>query len=69
MTNKEQIQRDLAVAFDFIGQVLDNPELLDKIPEGSAITFLNEVNSKVEQKTRKIPMKKYVKVKRQFEVL
>jgi hypothetical protein len=69
MTNKEQIQRDLTVAFDFIGQVLDEPELLDKIPEGSAITFLNETISKLEKKTGKIPMKKYVKVKRHFEVL
>jgi hypothetical protein len=30
MTNKEQIQRDIAVAFDFIEQIIDNPELTEK---------------------------------------
>jgi hypothetical protein len=47
MTNKEQIQRDIAVAFDFVEQIIDNPELTDKIPEGSAITFIDEENTKI----------------------
>ncbi len=33
MTNKEQIQRDITIAFDFVEQIIDNPDLLDKIPE------------------------------------
>jgi hypothetical protein len=69
MTNKEQIQRDIAVAFDFVEQIIDNPELTDKIPEGSVITFVDEENTKKERQTSKFPQKKYVKVKRHFEVL
>ncbi|HZL12393.1 MAG TPA: hypothetical protein VFC65_20600 [Prolixibacteraceae bacterium] len=69
MTNKEQIQRDIAVAFDFVEQIIDNPELTDKIPEGSVITFIDEENTKTERQTSKFPQKKYVKVKRHFEVL
>lgn len=69
MTNKEQIQRDMAIAFDFVEQIIDNPALLDKIPEGSAITFLDEENKKTEKRINKIPEKKYVKVKRHFEIL
>lgn len=69
MTNKEQIQRDIAVAFDFVEQIIDNPELTDKIPEGSVITFIDEENNKREKHSSKTTQKKYVKVKRHFEVL
>jgi hypothetical protein len=69
MTNKEQIQRDIAVAFDFIEQIIDNPELMEKIPEGSAISFIDDENKKVEKHSSQFPSKKYVKVKRHFELL
>jgi len=69
MTNKEQIQRDLSVAFDFVEQIIDNPEMLDKIPDGSNITFLDDENVKPEKKLTKNTEKKYVKVKRSFELL
>ncbi|NCO56141.1 MAG: hypothetical protein COZ21_09455 [Bacteroidetes bacterium CG_4_10_14_3_um_filter_31_20] len=69
MTNKEQIKRDIAVAFDFVEQIIDNPEILDKIPDGAAITFLDTENAKTERKKDKNTIKKYVKVKRHFEVL
>jgi hypothetical protein len=69
MTNKEQIQRDIAVALDFVEQIIDNPGLTEKIPEGSAVTFIDEENTKAERRTSRILKKKYVKVKRHFEVL
>jgi len=69
MTNKEQIQRDVAVAFDFIEQIIDNPELTEKIPDGSAISFIDDENKKVEKQISHFPSKKYVKVKRHFELL
>ncbi len=69
MTNNEQIQRDIAVAFDFIEQIIDNPDLTENIPEGSAISFIDDENRKVEKKTSHFPSKKYVKVKRHFELL
>ena len=46
MTNRELIQRDIAVVFDFAEQIIDNPDLLDKIPDGTAISFLNEEEKK-----------------------
>ncbi len=64
MTNKEQIQRDIAVAFDFAEQIIDNPALLDKIPEGASISFLDDENVKPEKHNDRRPEKKYVKVKR-----
>jgi hypothetical protein len=69
MTNKEQIQRDIAIAFDFMEQIIHNPEMTDKIPEGAAISFINEGDKRIEKTKIKIPKKKYVRVKRHFEVL
>jgi hypothetical protein len=69
MTNREQIQRDIAIAFDFVEQIIDNPDILEKIPEGTAITFLDDENVKPEKSINKGTLKKYVKVKRHFEVL
>jgi hypothetical protein len=69
LTNKEQIKRDIAIAFDFVEQIIENPELLDKIPDGASITFLDDENVKKEKRINKITKKKYVKVKRHFEVL
>jgi hypothetical protein len=69
MKNKEQIQIDIAVAFDFIEQIIENPDLTEQIPEGSAISFIDDENKKVEKQTPQFPSKKYVKVKRHFELL
>lgn len=69
MTNKEQIQRDMAVAFDFVEQIIEHPEIIDKIPEGSVVSFLDEENKKTEKKTEANQSKKYVRVKRHFEVI
>ncbi len=69
MTNKEQIQRDIAVAFDFIEQIIENPDLTDKIPDGSVISFIDNQNKKIEKQATRLPSTKYVKVKRHFELL
>lgn len=69
MTNKEQIQKDIAIALDFVEQIIESPALLDKIPEGAIITFLDEGNKKMEEPSNSLPKKKYVSVKRHFEVL
>jgi hypothetical protein len=69
MTNKEQIQRDMAVAFDFVEQIIENPGIIDKIPEGATVTFLDEENKKREKREEKNQSKKYVRVKRHFEII
>jgi hypothetical protein len=69
MTNKEQIQRDIAIVFDFVEQIIDNPNILYKIPEGTEIAFLDDQNLKPEKSIDKGTVKKYVKVKRHFEVI
>ncbi len=69
MNNKEQIKKDIILAGDFIEQIISTPDILDKIPEGSSISFLDNENIKPEKSKDKFYQKKYVRVKRQFEVL
>lgn len=69
MTNREQTKRDIVVALDFAGQILENPDLLEDIPKGASITFLDDENVKAENIRNNIAERKYVKVKRHFEVL
>jgi hypothetical protein len=68
MTNREKIKKDMAVAFDFVEQVLASPDMLDKIPDGSAIRFLDSEQENREKKVDK-RKKQYVRVKKHFELL
>lgn len=63
MTNKEQIQRDMAVAFDFVEQIIDEPGITDKIPNESAITFINEEKSKIVKHKERTQKKHTLKLK------
>ncbi len=69
MKNKKQINHDLAIAFEFVEQIFDNPDSLDKIPDGAEISFLDEENVKSDKRTCRETSTKYVKVKRHFELL
>jgi len=68
MTNKEKIRKDIAISFDFAEQIINTPEMLDKIPDGSSIRFLDDEIATHENKSDR-GRKKYVRVKKQFELL
>jgi len=69
MINKDQIKNDMAIGFDFVEKILQNPTLLDKIPDGASISFLDSDHPKVENPKLGNPNKKYVKVSREFVIL
>ena len=70
MTTKEKIiiKKNISRAFDFLDYIVHNPEMLEKIPNHSSIIFLDDENTIVEN-NKTISRKKYVKVKREFEIL
>jgi hypothetical protein len=39
---KEKIQRDIHLTFEFTRYLVDHPELLDRIPDGAQIEFVEE---------------------------
>ena len=68
MTSKEKIKKDIALAFDFLRYIVAHPKELDKIPNNSVITFLDDNKTVIEKKKTPSP-RKYVKVKKEFEVV
>jgi len=42
MTQKEHVNRNIGLTFDFIGGLVDHPETLEKIPNGSELDFIEK---------------------------
>jgi len=41
MTKKEYIERNIGMPFDFIKQLIDHPEAIESIPDGTEIDFID----------------------------
>ena len=68
MTNKETVNRNVGLSFDFIGQIVRNPEMIDAIENNSTIEFLQK-DYPEREKMNRIIANKYIKVKRNFEMI
>ena len=73
MTNKETINRNIGLTFDFLRQVIKNPDLLNEIPDGSTLEFVEKDFTKIEKPTTSLASKgkkrKYLKVKSELELI
>ncbi|HHH55366.1 MAG TPA: hypothetical protein ENK91_17040 [Bacteroidetes bacterium] len=68
MTNKETVNRNIGLTFDFARQIIENPELLDKLTDNSTIEFLQKDYPEREH-TKRIITDRFIKVKRNFELI
>ena len=68
MTNKETVNRNVGLTFDFIRQIVRNPEIIDKIENNSIIEFLQK-DYPEREKSKRIIADKFIKVKRSFEMI
>jgi len=68
MTNKETVTRNVGLSFDFIKQMVKNPTMIDEIENNSTIEFLQK-DYPEREKTKKIIADKFIKVKRDFEMI
>ena len=68
MTNKETISVNIGLTFDFIRQVVKHPEILDNIKDHSTIEFLQKDYPEREN-TKRVIADKFIKVKRNFELI
>ncbi len=71
MTNKETINRNIGLTFDFLRQVLKKPGLLNDIPGGSTLEFVEKDFYKIEKPATSLSSKKrkYLKVKSELELI
>ena len=70
MTNKETIERNIGLTFDFVNHLIDNPNLVEDLPENFTLEFIEKdfpnVEKKQQEKESKIK-RKYVRVRNSFE--
>jgi hypothetical protein len=71
MTKKEIINRNIGLTFDFLRQAVRDPSLLDKIPDGSTLEFVEKDFSKIEKegKPKSKVSRKYIRVKSELQVV
>jgi hypothetical protein len=67
MSKKEKAKKDIEMAFDFARYLIDHPEELDKIPDGSEIAF-NEKGKLVKPPKAATKKQLRVDVKHAFEI-
>ena len=69
MTNKETVERNIGLTFDFLRQIVKEPSILENMPDKAVIEFVDKDVSIIEKSHTKNNQKKYIRVKKQFEAI
>jgi hypothetical protein len=71
MTNKETIERNIGLTFDFVNHLIDNPELVENLSNNFKLEFLEKDFPNIEKEEKSISKskktRKYVRVRNTFE--
>ena len=73
MTQKEKINRNIGLTFDYVNYLIDNKEEVEKLHKNFELEFIEKDFSKMESKEEEslnssMLNKKYVVVKNSFDV-
>ena len=68
MTNKEIVERNIGLTFDFLKQAVKNLSMLDSIKNKSVIEFVDKDFSQKETK-KSVKPSSYLKINTQFELV
>jgi hypothetical protein len=72
MTNKETVERNIGLTFDFVEYLVDNPGAIDNLPDKFDLEFVEKDFPKIEKKEEAESnphlKKKYVRVRNSFEL-
>ena len=68
MKGREKVNDEITLTFEHLREIIDNPELLNDIPNGSAVVFIDKYEPLPKRKTTPSgePIK-YIRVKKKFE--
>ncbi|MEO5571720.1 MAG: hypothetical protein ABIT08_13560 [Bacteroidia bacterium] len=71
MTHKEIINRNIGLTFDFLRQIVNDPSILDKIPDGTTLEFVEkDFSVTVKNKRSKSKAKrKFLRVKSELYLI
>ena len=72
MTNKETVERNIGLTFDFVNYLIDNPSVAENLPDNFKIEFLEKDFPNIEKhdpiQTGSMIKKKYIRVRNSFEM-
>ncbi len=72
MTNKETIERNIGLTFDFVNYLIENPSVANNFKNNFELEFIEKDFPNVEKKdlieSSTINLKKYVRVRNTFEL-
>ena len=72
MTNKETIERNIGLTFDFVNYLIDNSFVADNLPDNFKLEFIEKDFPNIEKKehsqTDSKVKRKYVRVRNTFEL-
>ena len=72
MTNKETVERNLGLTFDFVNYIIDNPTVADGLPANFKLEFVEKDFPKLEKKRtindKTSRTKRFVRVRNSFEL-
>ena len=68
MTNKETIERNISLTFDFVNHLIDNKSDLEKLPDDFVVEFVEKDFPKLQRRQSVNPniRRKFVQVKNSF---
>lgn len=73
MTNKETVERNIGLTFDFVNQLIEKPELAERLQDEFDIEFIEKDFPNLERKEPSAKMsgirKRLVRVRNTFDLL
>jgi len=72
MTNKETVERNIGLTFDFVNHLIDNPTIAEDLPDDFKLEFIEKDFPNLE-KTEQFELdpkvkRKFVRVRNSFEL-
>lgn len=72
MTNKETVERNIGLTFDFVNHLMDNPSIAENLPDDFKLEFIEKDFPNLE-KTEQFELdpkvkRKFVRVRNSFEL-
>jgi hypothetical protein len=53
MTKRELVNKNIGITFDFLRYIVDHPEMLDSIPNGAELSFIDKDMPVPSEETKK----------------
>ena len=72
MTNKETIERNIGLTFDFVNHLIDNPTIAKDLPDDFKLEFIEKdfpnIEKREQHESDSLTKRRFVRVRNSFEL-